>query len=78
MNRVDWTARGARRCAATRTRAWRQIHLAPGVMLAAIAEGESRIEGLPRRRGHARDRAHLQQMGVRIEAPRPGLRIVHG
>lgn len=48
------------------------------IMLAALADGTSRIEGfLESGDAHATE-AIFRQMGVRIEAPGPGERLVHG
>jgi len=48
------------------------------VMLAAIAEGTSRIRGFLEGEDTRATAAILQQLGVRIEAPSAGERIVHG
>lgn len=78
MNRVDWTAkagaplRGRLRVPGDKSISHRAL------MLAAIAEGESRIEGFLEGEDTRATARILQQLGVRIEAPRPGLRIVHG
>jgi 3-phosphoshikimate 1-carboxyvinyltransferase len=48
------------------------------VMLAAIAEGTSRISGFLEGEDTRATAAILQQLGVRIEAPSAGERIVHG
>lgn len=48
------------------------------VMLAAIADGTSRITGFLEGADTRATAAILQRLGVRIEAPAPGERIVHG
>lgn len=48
------------------------------LMLAAIADGTSRISGFLEGADTRATAAILQQLGVRIDAPSDGLRIVHG
>lgn len=48
------------------------------VMLAAIADGASRIEGFLEGEDTRATAAVFAQLGVRIEAPENGVRIVHG
>jgi 3-phosphoshikimate 1-carboxyvinyltransferase len=48
------------------------------LMLAAIAEGSSRIRGFLEGEDTRATARILQQLGVRIEAPSPGERVVHG
>lgn len=48
------------------------------VMLAAIADGNSRIEGFLEGADTRATAAIFRQLGVRIEAPGEGVRIVHG
>jgi len=48
------------------------------LMLAAIAEGTSRVRGFLEGEDTRATARILQQLGVRIEAPEEGLRIVHG
>lgn len=48
------------------------------IMLAAIADGVSRIEGFLEGEDTRATAAVFQQLGVRIEAPEEGVRIVHG
>ena len=48
------------------------------LMLAAIAEGPSRIRGFLEGEDTRATARILQQLGVRIEAPSPGERLVHG
>ena len=48
------------------------------VMLAALAEGTSRIEGFLEGEDTRATAAILMQLGVGIEAPAPGVRLVHG
>ena len=48
------------------------------IMLAALADGTSRIEGFLESEDARATEAIFRQMGVRIEAPSPGVRIVHG
>jgi 3-phosphoshikimate 1-carboxyvinyltransferase len=48
------------------------------LMLAAIAEGESRIRGFLEGEDTRATARILQALGVRIEAPSPGERVVHG
>src|SRR5690606_13915074 len=48
------------------------------VMLAALADGTSRIEGFLEGADTRATAAIFERMGVRIEAPWPSTRIVHG
>lgn len=48
------------------------------VMLAAIADGMSRIEGFLEGEDTRATAAVFAQLGVTIQAPKPGMRIVHG
>ncbi|HET8818231.1 MAG TPA: 3-phosphoshikimate 1-carboxyvinyltransferase [Xanthomonadaceae bacterium] len=48
------------------------------VMLAAIADGTSRIDGFLEGADTRATCAAFERMGVRIEAPAPGVRVVHG
>jgi len=48
------------------------------LMLSAIAEGTSRIRGFLEGEDTRATARILQQLGVRIEAPSPGERVVHG
>lgn len=48
------------------------------IMLAALADGTSRIEGFLESGDAQATEAIFRRMGVRIEAPSPGVRIVHG
>jgi 3-phosphoshikimate 1-carboxyvinyltransferase len=48
------------------------------LMIAAIAEGDSRISGFLEGEDTRATARILQQLGVRIEAPAPGVRRVHG
>jgi 3-phosphoshikimate 1-carboxyvinyltransferase len=48
------------------------------IMLAAIADGESRIEGFLEGEDTRATAAVFAQLGVRIEAPESGVRIVYG
>jgi 3-phosphoshikimate 1-carboxyvinyltransferase len=48
------------------------------LMLAAIAEGTSRIEGFLEGEDTQATAAIMARLGVRIDAPSPGVRIVHG
>jgi 3-phosphoshikimate 1-carboxyvinyltransferase len=48
------------------------------IMLAAVAQGETRIEGFLEGEDTRATAAAFAAMGVRIDAPEPGLRIVHG
>jgi 3-phosphoshikimate 1-carboxyvinyltransferase len=48
------------------------------LMLAAIAEGETRIRGFLEGEDTRATAAVLSQLGVRIDAPSPGERVVHG
>ena len=48
------------------------------LMLAAIAEGSSRVRGFLEGEDTRATARILQQLGVRIETPSPGERIVHG
>lgn len=48
------------------------------IMLAALADGVSRIDGFLEGEDTRATARIFAQMGVRIEAPEPGVRIVHG
>ncbi|TWG88197.1 3-phosphoshikimate 1-carboxyvinyltransferase [Luteimonas sp. J16] len=48
------------------------------IMLASIAEGTSRIEGFLEGEDARATEAIFRRMGVRIEVPGPGRRVVHG
>src|SRR5690606_22295263 len=48
------------------------------VMLAALADGTSRIEGFLEGADTRATAGIFEAMGVRIEAPAPGVRVVHG
>jgi len=48
------------------------------IMLAAIADGVSRIEGFLEGEDTRATAAVFGQLGVRIDAPQPGVRVVHG
>src|SRR6187455_2738943 len=48
------------------------------IMLAAIADGISRIDGFLEGEDTRATAAVFGQLGVRIEAPREGVRVVHG
>src|SRR4051812_40821266 len=48
------------------------------IMLGAIAEGVTRIEGFLEGEDTRATAAIFRQLGVRIEAPSDGVRIVHG
>ncbi|HVU81956.1 MAG TPA: 3-phosphoshikimate 1-carboxyvinyltransferase, partial [Rhodanobacteraceae bacterium] len=48
------------------------------IMLSALAEGVSRIEGFLEGEDTRATARIFAQMGVRIEAPSPGERVVHG
>jgi 3-phosphoshikimate 1-carboxyvinyltransferase len=48
------------------------------IMLGAIAEGETRIEGFLEGEDTRATAAIFRQLGVRIDAPSEGVRIVHG
>jgi len=48
------------------------------IMLAALADGTSRIEGFLEGEDARATCAIFQQLGVRIDTPEPGVRIVHG
>lgn len=48
------------------------------IMLAAIADGVSRIEGCLEAEDTSATAAAFEQLGVRIEVPQAGVRIVHG
>jgi 3-phosphoshikimate 1-carboxyvinyltransferase len=78
MSRVDWVAgpggplRGEVRVPGDKSVSHR------AVMLAAIAEGRSRITGFLEGEDTRATAAVLAQLGVRIEAPAASERIVHG
>ena len=48
------------------------------IMLGAIADGVTRIEGFLEGEDTRATAAMFRQLGVRIDAPRDGLRVVHG
>jgi 3-phosphoshikimate 1-carboxyvinyltransferase len=48
------------------------------IMLAAIADGVSRIDGFLEGEDTRATAAVFRQLGIRIETPKPGARIVHG
>ncbi|MDQ3057592.1 MAG: 3-phosphoshikimate 1-carboxyvinyltransferase [Pseudomonadota bacterium] len=48
------------------------------IMLAAIADGVSRIEGFLEGEDTRATAAIFQQLGVEIETPEPGVRLIHG
>ncbi len=48
------------------------------IMLAAIADGVSRIDGFLEGEDTRATAAIFAQLGVRIDAPQPGVRVVHG
>lgn len=48
------------------------------IILAALADGVSRIDGFLEGEDTRATAAIFQQLGVRIEAPEPGVRVVHG
>lgn len=66
--------------------AWRGELIVPGdksishraLMLASLADGSSSIDGLLDSADIQATQSMLGQMGVRIEAPAPGARMVHG
>ncbi|MDB6162795.1 MAG: aroA, partial [Xanthomonadaceae bacterium] len=76
--RRDWVA--------SRGRALRGTIRAPGdksishraIMLAAIADGVSRVQGFLEGGDTLATAAAFARMGVRIETPEPGVRVVHG
>jgi 3-phosphoshikimate 1-carboxyvinyltransferase len=48
------------------------------LMFAALAEGQSRIEGFLEGEDTRATAAILSKLGVRVETPEPGVRLVHG
>ncbi|WP_407351483.1 3-phosphoshikimate 1-carboxyvinyltransferase [Luteimonas sp. R10] len=48
------------------------------IMLASLADGASRIEGFLEGEDARATEAIFRQLGVRIETPAPGVRVVHG
>ena len=48
------------------------------IMLAAIADGVSRIDGFLEGEDTRATAAVFRQLGIRIETPKPGVRVVHG
>ncbi|RAN81435.1 3-phosphoshikimate 1-carboxyvinyltransferase [Bacillus sp. SRB_336] len=78
MNRLDWSSQPSRPLRGT--------VLVPGdksishraLMLAAIAEGDSRIRGFLEGEDTRATAAVLAQLGVHIETPSAGERVVHG
>ena len=78
MNRLDWNSRpgqplhGSVRVPGDKSVSHRAL------MLAAIAEGGSRISGFLEGEDTRATAAVLSQLGVRIETPSAGERVVHG
>ncbi len=78
MDRQDWVARPGRplrgrvRVPGDKSVSHRAL------MLGALAEGETRIHGFLEGADTVATARILEQMGVRIEAPTPGVRHVHG
>lgn len=80
------SGRGQAAWIASRGRALEGIHGVPGdksvshrsVMFAALADGSSRIDGFLEGEDTRATAAIFAAMGVRIEAPSPSRRIVHG
>jgi len=78
VSRLDWTSapaaplRGDVRVPGDKSISHRAI------MLAAIAEGTSRITGFLEGEDTRATARAFAQMGVRIEAPQPDVRVVHG
>ncbi len=79
MNRLDWSSsrpgqplRGNVRVPGDKSVSHRAL------MLAAIADGESRISGFLEGEDTRATAAVLAQLGVRIETPSAGERVVHG
>lgn len=78
MNRLDWSSRpgqplhGSLRVPGDKSVSHRAL------MLAAIAEGNSRIRGFLEGEDTRATAAVLAQLGVRIDTPSAGERIVHG
>src|SRR5690606_12562261 len=78
MDRQDWVARPGRplrgrvRVPGDKSVSHRAL------MLGALAEGETRIHGFLEGADTVATARILEQMGVRIEAPAPGVRHVHG
>ena len=78
MDRQDWVARSGRplrgrvRVPGDKSVSHRAL------MLGALAEGETRIHGFLEGADTVATARILEQMGVRIEAPTPGVRHVHG
>lgn len=78
MNRLDWSSRpgqplhGSVRVPGDKSVSHRAL------MLAAIAEGESRIRGFLEGEDTRATAAVLAQLGVRIDTPSAGERVVHG
>ncbi len=78
MNRLDWNSqRGQPLQGSVQVPGDKSVsHRA--LMLAAIAEGDSRIRGFLEGEDTRATAAVLSQLGVQIEAPSPGERVVHG
>ncbi|MFC5525769.1 3-phosphoshikimate 1-carboxyvinyltransferase [Rhodanobacter ginsengisoli] len=78
MNRLDWCSRaggplrGSLRIPGDKSVSHRAL------MLAAIAEGDSRIRGFLEGEDTRATAAVLAQLGVRVETPAVGERVVHG
>jgi 3-phosphoshikimate 1-carboxyvinyltransferase len=78
MNRLDWVAaRGRGLTGELRVPGDKSVsHRA--IMLGALAEGRSRVEGFLEGEDTRATAAAFAAMGVQIEAPSAGIRIVHG
>lgn len=78
MNRLDWVV-GAGKPLTGRIRVPGDKSVSHrAIMLASLAEGVSRIDGFLEGEDTRATAAVFQQLGVKIEAPSPQSRIVHG
>ncbi|TAM61487.1 MAG: 3-phosphoshikimate 1-carboxyvinyltransferase [Rhodanobacter sp.] len=78
MNRLDWSSQPGRSLHGTVPVPGDKSVSHRALMLAAIAEGDSRIRGFLEGEDTRATAAVLAQLGVRIETPAAGERVVHG
>ncbi|HEY8683838.1 MAG TPA: 3-phosphoshikimate 1-carboxyvinyltransferase, partial [Rhodanobacter sp.] len=78
MNRLDWSSQPGRPLRGSVPIPGDKSVSHRALMLAAIAEGNSRIRGFLEGEDTRATAAVLSQLGVRIEATSAGERVVHG
>ena len=78
MNRLDWSSQPGRPLRGSVPVPGDKSVSHRALMLAAIAEGDSRIRGFLEGEDTRATAAVLAQLGVRIETPAAGERVVHG